>query len=551
MTGYAFNLLTQPLIHSAPSGPVTLPGLLARLACDEVDAFPALRPHQGPAWHMFLVQLAALALHGAGRANIPEREEDWLRLLRDLASGFSDDEPWCLVVDDWAKPAFLQPPVPNGLRLTSSASTPDALDLLNTAKNHDLKQAVGRRAEEQDWLFALVSLQTGGTFSKAGSARNYWSAVRTGNIYAPRLLLGLAPLPSAGDTRMAPSPGAWFRRDVAALLETRDRQLESCAIEYSRSRGIGLTWLARWPEGEQLQLKELDIWFIEACRRVRLQRRDCALFSFMTGAARSRINDLDLGGKLRDPWTPEHKTGRALRLSDNGYHYTTLSKVLFGERKKGADSHDWDLPVLLKPAPSEQGEGTMLLVAQGIIGVRQKSGTQGFKSRALPIGGKVSHALTLGSRREALHRLAQDQMAEIGHFDRALRKGLSLAAAGGNSEKVRTEKVRTDYYVLTKPARALFDRAVDDIFFEHLWARFEAQDKGEDANKAEKESFARALFARAEEAFEASLPAIPCPSIFRPRAEARARLAFRGELRGPFPELFKTVKAEETEHAAA
>src|SRR6266481_7133165 len=51
----------QPLFSLSSGDKVSLPGVLALLARDEVEGFAALRPHQTPAWHMFLVQLAALA----------------------------------------------------------------------------------------------------------------------------------------------------------------------------------------------------------------------------------------------------------------------------------------------------------------------------------------------------------------------------------------------------------------------------------------------------------------------------------------------------------
>ena len=82
------NLLTQPLLQAAPVGWVTLPGLLSCLARDEVASFPALRPHQSPAWHMFLVQLAALALHRAGASRLPEAETEWVQVLRGLTPDF-------------------------------------------------------------------------------------------------------------------------------------------------------------------------------------------------------------------------------------------------------------------------------------------------------------------------------------------------------------------------------------------------------------------------------------------------------------------------------
>ena len=83
-----------------------------------------------------------------------------------------DGEAWELVVDDWSKPALLQPPT---VAATDRAAyknrlpTPDALDMLVTAKNHDLKQERMVGASEQDWLFALVTLQTTEGFLGAGN----------------------------------------------------------------------------------------------------------------------------------------------------------------------------------------------------------------------------------------------------------------------------------------------------------------------------------------------------------------------------------------------
>lgn len=535
------NLLAQPLIHAVPYGQVTLPGLLAALARDEVESFPALRPHQGPSWHMFLVQLAALALRPSGNNDIFEDEAAWASALRDLTPGFSADEPWHLVVDDWKQPAFLQPPVPGGVTLGNPVPTPDALDLLITAKNHDLKQSVARQGQPEDWLFALVSLQTGGTYSKAGRDRNYWNAVRTGNSYAPRVLVGLAPVPEAG-ARMAPRLGAWFRRDVTALLETRVSELEQ--NDFFAENGIGLTWLAPWPEGEQFQLNDraphLDIWFIEVCRRLRLQMKGEAITANMTGTEKRRINDNGLDGKIGDPWTPIPKDPekKALSLSKKGFDYRVLTKVLFGED----NAHDWILPVLAKPLSINNNSQTLFLIAQGIAAERQKSGTLGYHSRILPIAGKVSRAL--GPRREQLHELAKSQTATIAVFGKAIGDSLALAAARGDREKRKK-----DHYIYSREAQSRFDRAVDGIFFQHLWDHLEAQDKGPDALEAAKLRWARTLYDFARTAFEAALPAIPCAGMFRPRAEARARSAFTGSIGYHHPELFDQPEREEAGHA--
>src|SRR5690606_18246797 len=238
----AHNLLCTPLISIDTGEKLTLPGVLAALARDEVESFPALRPHQGMFWHMFLVQLAALALHKARHAEIPEGEAQWTELLRRLTPDFPDDEPFRLVVEDWSKPAFMQPPVPDGVELKSGVATPDELDLPITSKNHDLKRQVARSSEPEDWLFALISLQTGEGFGGAG---NYGIARMNGGN-SSRPMLTLAPMPEKSLRILAPRPGAWFLRDVRFLLAARDRLLEQID-DYPDEGGLGLVWLKPWP----------------------------------------------------------------------------------------------------------------------------------------------------------------------------------------------------------------------------------------------------------------------------------------------------------------
>ena len=526
MTMPAYNLLSQPLLHAAPCGPLTLPGLLAALARDEVDSFPALRPHQSPAWHMFLVQLAALALHGAEAGDIPRDEAAWARALRGLTSGFDQDEPWCLVVDDWTRPAFLQPPVPEGHRLANTVPSPDALDLLITSKNHDLKQAVARDGQPEDWVFALVSLQTGEGYGGAG---NHGIARMNGGA-SSRAMLTLAPLPAATDKTMTPRPGGWFRRDVAMLLETRDSELATHAIlGYPATGGLGLTWLAPWPERDRLALDRLDIWFIEVCRRVRLAGGGQALSGRKGTSQATRLNAKHLNGALGDPFAPVIKDGsKSFTLAGRDFDYRTLTDLML--------SGNWTLPVLARPASFEREGDTLALVAQALA--RGNSKTEGFKSRILPVGGKISRAL--GARRAELHELAKSQMTAIANVDKALSYALALAAAGGEPDKLNK-----DHYAHARDAHRRFDRAVDVLFFDHLWARLEAPDRN-----AEERRFASALVGEARPIFAAALPAIPCASFYRLKAEERARLAFDGMLRHHFPDLFETPGREDSDHAA-
>ena len=518
----AYNLLTQPLFRTGCGPTATLPDLLARLSRDDVEGISALRPHQEPSWHMFLVQLAALALHKAARTDLPLNEKTWRDVLRGLTPAFPNDEPWCLVVADPNTPAFLQPPIPQGVILGTPVPTADALDLLITSKNHDLKQAVAEGAEAEDWVFALVSLQTGEGYG--GSGNQGISRMNGGSSSRP--MLGLAPI--SGDTARSnfTRPGAWFRRDVAALLALREQLTEDFDhIGYPAHDGWGLMWLAPWPEGEQLALSSLDIWYVEVCRRVRLSVEAGVLKAKHGTSKATRTAAKHLNGVVGDPWAPVHKADhKSLTLSGRDFDYHLLVELLF--------SGDWELPVLARPAPFETTGETMLLVAAALS--RGNSKTEGFKSRTLPVGGKITRALTLGPKREALHVLAKAQMAEINLFIKALCDALALLAAGGDWEKRGKE-----HYAHARPARERLDRMADGLFFDHLWKRFEAEDgDDQDAVLAERTAFAQNLYKMANDVFEAALPITPCrPSLFRLRAEVRARRAFRNTVRKSFPDL--------------
>lgn len=542
----AHNLLNELFIHTVPTAMLSLPGALAALARDTVDGFPALRPHQMPAWHMFLVQLAALALHGAGRTDIPDDEEVWCGLLRGLTADYPADEPWCLAVEDRSKPAFLQPPVPAGAKLENPVPTPDALDLLITSRNHDLKQAVAQAGAPEDWLFALVSLQTGEGYGGAG---NHGVARMNGGS-SSRVLLGLAPMKDASQRDMAPRPGAWFHRDLRCLLETREDVLDFCGIDYADRGGIGLTWLAPWPEDAQMRTRQLDIWFIEACRRVRLAARDGRLTGLRGTSKAARIDAKQASGVLCDPWAPVHKTeSKSLTLGEEGdFDYARLTDLLFGG--------DWELPLLARPAsfekPNPENKGAPLLLAAAAL-ARGNSKTGGFRCRFVPLSTTVSEALRTAEKRERLHELAKEQVQAIGGFDKALSYALVLAIAGGDRVKIKR-----DSYMHARAPRAHLDRFADGIFFNHLWRRFDAWEAGDTARQqGEWQDFVGMLWKRTQVIFWQFLPTMPCAALYRHRAEARAESALIASVRKSHPELFQNTtqntaqKTErEDEHAA-
>ncbi|MCY4591153.1 MAG: type I-E CRISPR-associated protein Cse1/CasA [Alphaproteobacteria bacterium] len=519
------------MIRAVPGGAMTLPGVLAALGRDEIDSFPALRPHQEPAWHMLLVQLAALALAEGRSDAIPRTEPAWTAALRALTSAYELDEPWHLATEDWSRPAFLQPPVPDGVTLKNEVASPDGLDLLITARNHDLKQTIGRNNSPEDWLFALVSLQTGDGYAGSGNQ----GIARMNGGSSSRVTLSLAPLPGDGHPTMSPRLGARFRRDVAVLLRTREEQIKTHDhLEFPATGGLGLTWLAPWPEGRQLHLRELDIWFVEVCRRIRLVHDGGALRGCKGNSKATRIDAKRLHGAVGDPFAPVHKTdGKSLTLAGRDFDYRLLTELLL--------SGNWELPLLARTAAAEQDGRPMLLVAQALA--RGNSKTEGFKSRILPLGGSALRAL--GAYRKPLHELASQQMQEIDVFNKALGYGLALAAAGGDGDRIRKE-----HYVHARAAQNRFNRGVDSLFFEHLWHRLEAQDRDHEALRDAQGAFIATLSNAATGIFDAALATGPRTGIFRARAEVRARRSFHGQILHHFPKASATLKKEAPADAA-
>lgn len=497
------DLLREPLIQS-DVGWHTLPGLMAAMAQSEVQGFPALRPHQHPAWHMFLVQLSVMALDAAGRRDLPSEEADWRAALRALTPDFPEDEPWHLIGTDRRRPAFLQAADPGGLKW-SGVATPDALDMLITSRNHDVKREIARQAAPQDWIFALVSLQTMEGFGGAG---NYGVARMNGGS-SSRVLLGLAP---TGQGAALIDSSGWWARDVACLLKGRS--------------GIGgktLIWQDPWPEGQVLDLSALDPLFIEVCRRIRLTSSDGRIMAERSTSKAARTAGKEAKGNTGDPWAPIHLAeGKSLTLGDRDWTHELLVELLFGKPPV------WSVPPLAQRHVNE-ATGPMLLVAEAFA--RGNSTTDGFKSRVVPVPMAILRKL-FGETPSAI---APGVLADIAAVDLALRNGLATMAAGG----IR-EKVAKPHYARSQSARDALRRQADLLFFPELWARMAVTSDAEFTPL--RSAFLKKLSRIARDEFSRALPAIPGASLMRPRAEARGRQALEYGL----AKAMKNLKMEDT-----
>ncbi|UHC14291.1 type I-E CRISPR-associated protein Cse1/CasA [Methylobacterium currus] len=426
---------------------MSLPGTLTALARNEIASFPALRPHQRHAWHAFLVQLATLALIRAGRDAMPEDEAPWRDLLRALTPDHPDDAPWCLVAPP-DRPALLQPPIPGGLKdLKSVVPTPDALDMLVTSKNHDLKSEVMMAAEPDDWLFALVTLQTTEGFLGAG---NYGISRMNGG-FANRPALSIEPKPGTV------SP---VRRDVEALVARR--RTDAVSSVYAAEGGLGLVWLRPWDGATSLRPDELDPLYIEVCRRVRLVEEGGRIAARAGGSKVPRIVPIP-GGVTGDPWAPtvtEKDEVKVLTVDAGGFHYRRMVRLLFQK-----DGHA--LPVLARTLSTDAEEGLVIL-ARALT--RGQGKTEGLHERRVPVTRTVHGKMRIRVT-DDLALAATERVALAGEIQNRVLKPALLALFENGPDQV-------DYQDKGANARARdllarFDRAVDATFFDDLWAEFE------------------------------------------------------------------------------
>lgn len=516
------NLLTDRLIRTLMTdGKVeiqSLPEVYAAMAQDRIASFPALRPHQRHAWHAFLAQLATIAMHRTNTSVPPQTSAEWQTLLRGLTPDYADDEPWCLIVDDPTRPAFMQCPSPNGLDdYRGRVMTPDDLDVLVTSKNHDVKRAIAHGGAPEDWIFALIDLQTMAGFLGAG---NYGIARMNGGFSA-RPCLGLAPAKGL--------VGAHLFHDIQRMIAGRDQLLEEYSSYYAPTGGLALLWIEPWNGTEQADLRNLDPYFIEICRRVRLRLEDNQFVAWTASSKSARINAKAAKGNLGDFWTPvENKDSKALSLSSVGFPYKRLVELLF-------ENETYNKPQSMR-VEGDTGDQWQL-VARGIAGGQGK--TEGYHERTdIAFANKTASGLFRAAESNRLAEIAKAQIEEISEVTDALRFGIAVAASG---EKESNSLTKSDRAHATPFGRRL-EAVADTHFFAVLEDRFLVEDDTEAARH--RVVFARLLIKAARKLLKEAIDSVPCASIHRHRARARATSAFEGRLRrGIFsnqPEIFNT-----------
>ena len=525
-------LLTEPLLPVETGGVAgwrTLPGVLADLAADRVDDVPDLGAHQQQTFYQFLVQLAALALArqaGDGEADAdappPDDEDGWRFRLLALAPAAA----WTLINDQLGEPAFLQPPVPEvSLEgFTPLAVTADGIETLVTSRAVDVKPARAAASRPHHWAYALVSLQT----SMGYLGRGNFGVCRMNGGFSSRPMLELAP----ASLRW----GARFRRAVRVLLRERERLFRDPDLGHLyRPNGRTLLWLEPWDGREGPPPRDLEPHFIEICRRVRLVRHGDAVVALGRPTDGARLNAKDRAGHLGDPWMPvDRVAGKAVTFQAGAFGYRRLTKLL-------TDGQGVVLPPAALP---QDGDGDRVVLHATVL-VRGQGGTEGLETRTLPLSTRTARRLWRNQTTpdEALRALCAAMLGDARHAADALRAGLAMAV----QHRTLPPGGRPDLdEPAAKPGVDALERAIDEVFFDHLWSRLEAAD---DARVAADARWRRALRAAAAVVFRRELERLPTDAARIGPSRAAAQILFNAVLNHhlPMPETAPAAGEETTD----
>lgn len=493
MTG-RFDFLVEPLlsIQSIQGNQhVSLPDVLAMLGKEEVRGFLGLQAHQHHAWHSFLVQLAALALHANGETKAVQPAQVWRDWLLALVDGKAS--AWCLVVPELREPALFQPPLGKGEGTDDwkgPKATPDDLDLLVAAKNHDVKQSRLAHPAPEHWFYALLALQTMQGFLGPG---NYGIARMNG---------GFSNRPGVGVSDGL-SLGKRFVQDVGLLLPARAGLVDRTG--FADDDGAGLLWVPAWDGTAAFSPEQLDPFFIEICRRVRLsQDEEGRVVAWTKPTAGVRVSiDAGLTG---DAWTPITEKDTSLTVSASGFDYKLLSRLLF--------SKDFKSPAALE-FKTKRAEPLF----RGVALVRGQGKTEGLHSRSISL--KVPAVLDLdrAEDRDALGQESELRIELTALMRNKVLKPPLLVLVQGAPAKLDFKDKHADRWT------EALDQAVDDVFFLALFSTWTLPPVDR------LQSWKNQLVALGREQLRAAMETVPMASSRRWKAKQQAHDLFEALLR--------------------
>lgn len=512
------NLLTDPVFRTETDRgrqTLNLPALLSALGDERIHTLSGIQRHQVDAFHVFLCSLATCCLARSGHTEPRQPEGYWREALRDLA-GEAGEHAWILAAEDLNRSAFMQPPLParDHAHLRPSAATPDALDLLPTAKNHDLKQNRAAVSHPDHWVYALVSLQTMSGYFGRGNP----GIARMNSGFGNRPVVELAYGLSLGQR--------WL--DAVARLLVHRRMVLDGPWGYDPN-GIALVWTCEWDGKTAMRLDQLDPNHVEICRRVRLVGTGGQLSCLSIPADAPRIDAKELNGMVGDAWLPvdlgvdkpdgKAAEPKALTVSPKGLTADLLRRIVFKDRL--------EMSALQQPLPDRQGD---LWLCVSVL-IRGQGTTEGYHERRIPIPARMAPRLFgAKARLPSLASLARSAIEVCDVIQNRVLKPALFVALEGAPEQIKFD--RDSAQAWWERFAASYTTAWSDAYFPWLWSMAEQFDAD-----ARLDEWTRLVRGHALRVLHDAFLALPQHRGRRWRTRSEAERVFIGAFYNQFPHL--------------
>ncbi|MBC7173111.1 MAG: type I-E CRISPR-associated protein Cse1/CasA, partial [Polyangiaceae bacterium] len=311
-----------------------------------------------------------------------------------------------------------------------------------------------------------------------------------------------------------------FGRDVAALREAREGIVRSHG--YRAEGGHALLWLLPWDGKESAALLDCDPFFIEVCRRVRLESTGSGIVARTAPSKSPRLDGKSRKGDTGDAWTPiERDDQSALTLGGTGFHYARLSDLLFSDDW----AHGAAFAIRAEDGPSPW------VVARAMV--RGQGKTEGLHERVVPIPTRVVRRFRAPEGRASLGQLAKRRVEQARNLRLRSLKPALVAIVQGGVDDLRLDDKRVDHFL------DLADALVDARFFEALFEDVDASPDEQDAR------WDRVLVDIGAEVLERAIGALPLPEARRYRAISAAEGRFWGSARKVLSAAFPSRSTEE------
>ncbi len=425
----------------------TLAGVLTVLGAGLDVRLPYAQTYQEHSIYATLIYTAIQGLFRAGEVNPALSTKEWTDILLDLAPLRSYD----LVQPDLSQPAYMQSPTDESILVPEKCMfTPDEIDTIPSGANHSLKKRRIADGRAEHYIFALMSLQ---------AASNPIAGYRGSPRVTKKGRICVSIVPSM-------SLGVRFVRDVGLGLDPELRRKLVRDYHYRNNGGIGYVWLKPWDGKDSLSADQLDPFFLDAPRLIRLRIEGDRIVGYRRETDAQRVIVEGAGGDL---WTPT--TTKTDRIISRGLGEAVLHTLSLTTNYERIHELLWSSTTQRPPSAQVNFQGSGELLVQGIV--RDNGKTAGYHERVIPLTERITEDFKAEPSESRLALSSAGMLDEVKKLRDVLKTAIWSLMLGRDHT---TEGMRGRHAGEHEKLMALFETDVDDNFFDHLFARSENED---------------------------------------------------------------------------